>query len=208
MKRQNFNHFHIAIGVSLIVMVGVLGLNPSTDMAMFSEDNPRRDVIQGQGEIGQIIIEGEVIRVQGEFVGKDFSQMKDRQYKVETPLGNVWDLHLEEKTQKIGEIFLGDRVKAIIERNGTIQTVQKIEQNNAYSNNSVLPRQISGRVERMDENFLIVNQGENTEILHLDDRSTLEGNIYEGSTIIAQLGNAGYAIKIQEFQDEPGTTLH
>ncbi|MDT3779034.1 hypothetical protein PJI16_15820 [Nitrospira sp. MA-1] len=156
MKRQNSNHFHIAIGVSVIVMVGVLGLDPSTDMAMFS-DAPRKDVIQGQGDIGQITIEGEVTRVQGEFVGKDFSQMKDRRYKVETPLGKVWDLHLGEKTQKIGEIFLGDRVKAIIERNGMIQTVQKIEQNNAYSNNSVLPRQISGRVERMDGNFLIVN---------------------------------------------------
>ncbi|HNP60303.1 MAG TPA: hypothetical protein PKM72_05650 [Nitrospirales bacterium] len=207
MKRQNFNHFHIAIGVSVIVMVGVLGLNPSTDMAMFS-DAPRKDVIQGQGDIGQITIEGEVTRIQGEFVGKDFSQMKDRRYKVETPLGKVWDLHLGEKTQKIGEIFLGDRVKAIIERNGTIQTVQKIEQNNAYSNNSVLPRQISGRVERVDGNFLVVNQGENNEILHLDERSTLEGNIYEGSTIIAQLGNAGYAIKIQEFQDEPGISSY
>lgn len=208
MKRQNFNHFYIAIGIFLIVMVGVLGLNPSKDMAMFFEDNQRKDVIQGQGDIGQIIIEGEVTRVEGEFVGKDFSQMKDRRYEVETPLGRVWNLYLGEKTQKFGKIFLGDHVKAIIEMNGTIQSVQKIEQNNRYSNNSVLPRQISGRVERMDGNFLVVNQGENNEILHLDDRSTLEGNIHEGSTIIAQLGNAGYAIKIQEFQDEPGTTSH
>ncbi len=206
MKRQNFNHFHLAIGISLILMVGVLALDPSKDLAMFSEDSQRKDVIQGQDDIGQIIIEGEVIRVQGEFVGKDFSQMEDRQYKLKTPLGKVWDLHLGENTQKIGNIFLGDHVKASIERNGRIQTVQKIEQKNTNSNNPDLPHQISGRVERMDGNFLIVNRGENEEILHLDARSTLEGNIHEGSTIIAQLGNAGYAIKIEEFQDEPGAT--
>lgn len=206
MKRQNFNHFQITIGISLIVMVGVLALNPSTDMAMFSEDSQKKDGIQGQGDIGQIIVEGEVTRVQGEFVGKDFSQMKDLRYKVETPFGRVWDLHLGDKTQKIGDIFLGDQVKASIGMNGTIQTVQKIEQNNTNLNNSVVPRRISGRVERMDGNFLIVNQGESNEILHLDDRSTLEGNIHEGSTIIAQLGDAGYAIKIEEFQNEPGTT--
>ena len=206
MKRQNFNHFYIAIGISFIVMVGVLTLNPSKDMAMFSEDSQNKDVIQGQRDKGQLIIEGEVTRVQGEFVGKDFSQMKDQRYKVETPFGRVWDLHLGDKTQKIGDIFLGDHVKASIGMNGTIQVVQKIEQKNTNSNNSVLPRRISGRVERMDGNFLIINQGENNEILHLDDRSTLEGNIHEGSNIIAQLGNAGYAIKIEEFQNEPGTT--
>lgn len=206
MKRQNFNHFHIAIGISIIVMVGVLTLNPLKDMAMFSEDSQKKDVIQGQGDKGQLIIEGEVTRVQGVFVGKDFSQMKDQRYQVETPFGRVWDLPLGDKTQKIGDIFIGDHVKARIGMNGTIQVVQKIEQRNTNSNISALPRQISGKVERMDGNFLVVNQGENNEILHLDDRSTLEGDIHEGSTIIAQLGNAGYAIKIEEFQVEPGTT--
>lgn len=204
MKRQNFNHFKITIGITLIVMVGVLALIPSTDLAMFSEDSKKIDGNQGEGDIGQIIIEGEVTRVQGEFVGKDFSQMKDQLYKVESPLGRVWDLHLGDKTQKIGDIFLGDHVKASIGKNGTTQSVQKIEQKNKNLNTSVVPGRISGRVERIDGNFLVVSQGESNEILHLDDRSTLEGTIHEGSSIIAQLGEAGYAIKIEEFQNEAG----
>lgn len=192
MKRQNFNHFYIAIGIFLLGMVGVLVLNPSRDMAMFSEDSQKKAVIQGQGNIGQIIIEGEVTRVQGEFVGKDFSQKKDQRYKVETPFGKVWDIQLGEKTQKIGDIILGDYVKASIGMDGTIQTVQKIERKNTNSNNSVLPRRISGKVGQMDGSFLIENQGESNKEFHLDDQSTCERNIHEASTIIAQLGDAEY----------------
>ncbi|WP_342346943.1 hypothetical protein [uncultured Nitrospira sp.] len=204
MKRQNFNHFQITIGMSLIVMVGFLALNPSTDMGMASEGSQKKERIQGEGDIGQIIIEGEVTRIQGEFVGKDFSEMKDLRYEVKAPLGRVWDLHLGDKTQKIGDIFLGDHVKASVGKDGSLQTVQKIEPINTNLNNSVVPRRITGKVEQMERKFLVVKQGEQTEILHLDDWGTLEGDIHEGGSIVAQFGEAGYAINIEELQDEPG----
>jgi hypothetical protein len=57
----------------------------------------------------------------------------------------------------------------------------------------------------MQGNFIYVRQGDHTEILHLDDQSTLEGDIREGSKIVAQLGDAGYAIRIQKFQSESQT---
>jgi hypothetical protein len=138
-------------------------------------------------------------------VGKDFSQMKDRRYVVETPYGREWDLHLEEHTQIGGPIFVGDQVKASLANNGSLQTVQKIEQNNSNSKHSMVRRSIKGMLERRNGNFLYVKQGDHTEIVHLDPQSVLEGNIREGSNIFAQLGEAGYGIKIQELTRETET---
>lgn len=205
MRKQDQNHFQITKGVFWIVMVGVIAWNPIQGIATLSEEGPRKDVIQGLEEIGDIIIQGEVTRVQGDFVGKDFSQMKDRRYVVETPYGREWDLHLEEHTQIVGPIFVGDHVKASMANNGSLQTVQKIEQNNGNSKHSVVRRSIKGMLERRNGNFLYVKQGDHTEIVHLDPQSVLEGNIREGSNIVAQLGEAGYGIKIQELKRETET---
>lgn len=187
-------------GFVLMVVVGILGLNTSMSMGLISEE--RKDLIQGQGERGEIIIEGKVTRVQGEFTGKDFSQMKDQRYIVETPFGREWDLHFKEKTLKIGNIFLGDQVRASIGKDGSLQTVQKIEQNKSNSHHAMVRRSIKGMLEKRKGNFLYVKQGDHTEIVHLDTESVLEGNIREGSTIVAQLGEAGYGIKIQELKGE------
>jgi hypothetical protein len=35
--------------------------------------------------------------------------------------------------------------------------------------------------------------------LHMDSQSTLEGDIREGTNVVAQLGDAGYAIRVQEY---------
>ncbi len=110
MYRKNFrktkHHFSVRKGFVLMVVVGVLGLNTSMSMGLISED--RKDVIQGDPENGLTIIEGEVTRVQGEFVGKDFSQMKDQRYRVETPFGRAWDLHFGENTpENRGHFFRG-----------------------------------------------------------------------------------------------------
>ncbi len=202
----NFNFAKGIFGIVLIVLIGVFNWYPTQGLAMVSEDSPRKSVIQGHDEIGAIIIEGEVTRVQGEFVGKDFSQMKDRRYVVETPYGKEWDLHLEEDTKIMGHIFVGDHVKASVANDGSLQTVQKIGQENATSQHSMVRRSIKGMLERRNGNFLYVKQGDHTEIVHLDPQSVLEGNIREGSNIVAQLGEAGYGIKIQELKGEAETT--
>ena len=199
MHRHQLNRHKILKGISLIVIIGFLHVTSLPGIAMISEDGPRKDQIQRQEDKGLIIIEGEVTRVQGEFFGKDFSQMRDQRYVVETPMGNQWDLHLGEHTQKTGKIFLGDQVKASIGKDGLLQTVQKIEQKKTNPpNNSVVRRQITGMVEKRNENFLYVKQGDHTEILHLDDKSTVQGNIREGTNVVAQLGDAGYAIRVEE----------
>jgi hypothetical protein len=118
---------------------------------------------------------------------------------VETPLGKKWALNLEETTQKTGDIFLGDQVKASISKDGSLQTLQKIEQPNTQPNHVLVRRQIVGMVEKKNGNFLYVKQGEHTEILHMDSQSTLEGDIREGTNVVAQLGDAGYAIRVQEY---------
>lgn len=202
MRTQDQPHFYIAKGFFWIVMLGIFTWNPIEGIATLSEDGQKRDGIQGQEDVGKNIIEGEVTRVQGDFVGKDFSQMKDRRYVVETPYGKEWDLQLEEHTLIVGPIFVGDHVKASIADNGSLQTVQKVEQNNANSNHSVVRRSIKGMLERRNGNFLYVKQGDHTEIVHVDPQSVLEGNIQEGSKIVAQLGEAGYGIKIQELKKE------
>ncbi|MGP0593112.1 hypothetical protein ACTRXD_11340 [Nitrospira sp. T9] len=202
-SRKTQHHFSVRKGFVLMVVIGILGLNASMSMGLISED--RKDVIQGHAERGQIIIEGKVTRVQGEFIGKDFSQMKDQRYLVETPVGREWDLHFEEKTLKIGDIFLGDQVRASIGKDGSLHTVQKIEQSKANPKHAMVRRSIKGMLEKRNGNFLYVKQGNHTEIVHLDTKSVLEGNIREGSKIVAQLGEAGYGIKIQELKGESET---
>lgn len=199
-SRKTQHHFSVRKGFVLMGVFGIFGLNTSMSMGLISED--RKDVIQGHAERGQIIIEGKVTRVQGEFTGKDFSQMEDQRYIVETPFGREWDLHFGENTLKIGHIFLGDQVRASIGKEGSLQTVQKIEQVKPNSHHTMVRRSIKGMLEKRNGNFLYVKQGDHTEIVHLDTESVLEGNIREGSKIVAQLGEAGYGIKIQELKGE------
>ncbi|WNM62190.1 hypothetical protein [Candidatus Nitrospira neomarina] len=198
--RKTKHHFSVRKGFVLMVVVGIVGLNTSMSMGLISED--RKGVIQGDPEKGLTIIEGEVTRVQGEFTGEDFSQMKDQRYRVETPFGKAWDLHFGENTRKIGDIFLGDHVKASIGKDGSLQIVQKIEQNKSNPKHAMVHRSIQGMLEKRNGNFLYVKHGDHTEIVHLDPESVLEGNIREGSKIVAQLGEAGYGIKIQELKGE------
>lgn len=186
-------------GISWIVMFGIVSLTSLHSRALVSENGSGKGHIQGQEDKGPLIIEGEVTRIQGEFSGKNFFQMRDQRYVVETPFGNQWDLSLSEDTQKRGDIFLGDHVKARIGKDGSLQTVEKIEQDPGNSqNHSVIRRRITGMVEKWNGNFLHVKQGDSTQILHLDDQSTVVGNIREGTTIVAQIGDAGYAIRVEE----------
>jgi hypothetical protein len=147
-----------------------------------------------------MIIEGEVTRVQGEFVGENFSQMNDQRYVVETPLGGKWDLHLGKNTQIIGDIFLGDQVKAKIASNGALQMVQKIEQHGS-SQDSVSPHRMTGIVERNDEDFLFVKQSDYTEHLQSDNQN-LERNSQDGNHTHSRGGDAGYAIPIEESEPD------
>ena len=91
--------------------------------------------------------------MQGEFTGKDFSQMKDQRYIVETPFGREWDLHFGENTLKIGDIFLGDQVRASIGKDGSLQTVQKIEQYKPNSHHAMVRRSIKGMLEKRKGKF-------------------------------------------------------
>ncbi|MDR4494147.1 MAG: hypothetical protein AB7P17_07595 [Nitrospirales bacterium] len=199
MDTQNLIRPHNPQGIFLMVMFGIVSLTSLASMALGLENGPWKEPTPGHEETPPIIIEGEVTRVQGEFSGKDFFQMRDQRYVVETPMGSQWNLHLGEHTQKTGDIFLGDQVKASIGKDGLLQTVQKIEQKKTSPpKNSVVRRQITGIVEKRNGNFLYVKQGDHTEILHLDDQSTFEGDIREGTNVVAQLGDAGYAIRVEE----------
>jgi hypothetical protein len=198
MKRPQLTQY-LFKRLSLIAMAGAFVLIPLGSMGMVSEDGERFFSLPDQKDVDQLTIEGEVTRVQGEFVGKDFTQARDRRYVVETPLGKKWALNLEETTLKTGDIFLGDQVKASIRQDGSLQTLQKIEQPNTQPNHDPVRRQIVGMVEKKNGNFLYVKQGDHTEILHMDSKSTLEGDIREGTNVLAQLGEAGYAIRVQEY---------
>lgn len=206
MHRQTLNHFFMTKGISLIVIVEVLALSSLTGMAGVSGNSQRKDVIQGHEELGQIIIEGEVTRVQGEFVGKEFSHMKDKRYIVETPFGRKWDLYLGKNTQIIGDIFLGDQVKVKIDRDGVLQMVQKIEQKYGIPQQSMVRHGIAGIVERKDTDFLFVTQGDHSETLPFD-KQNVEGAMRERSNS-AEEGDLGYAIQIPVFQNEPEEASH
>jgi hypothetical protein len=203
------NLIHVTKAIFLIITVGLFAGSASKSMSGIADDSPRIDMFQSQDEISLKTtwetIEGEVMRVQGEFVGENFSQMRDQRYIIRTPFGSEWDLHLEKTTMVVGDIFLGDHVKATVGEDGLVRTVQKMDQDHKNSQDAVVRRRISGTVEKMQGNFIYVRQGDHTEILHLDDQSTLEGDIREGSKIVAQLGDAGYAIRIQKFQSESQT---
>jgi hypothetical protein len=204
MPTQNLFHVHKTKTIFLIMTVSLFTWSaPKTMAGIGVDDGPRIDMLRPQSEIRLKTIEGAVMRVQGEFVGEKFSQMKDERYLIRTPLGKEWDLHLEKNTLVLGDIFLGDKIKATVGEDGVLHTVQKIAQDNTNSQNSVVRRRIAGTVEKKTGNFVYVKQGDHTEILHLDGQSILEGDIREGSKIVAQLGDAGYAIRIQEFQSEP-----
>jgi hypothetical protein len=206
MPTQNLFHVHKTKTIFLIITVSLFAWSAPRTMAGIGVDDPRIDMLRPQNEIKLKTIEGEVMRVQGEFVGEKFSQMKDERYLIRTPVGKEWDLHLEKTTLVVGDIFLGDKIKATVGEDGVLHTVQKISQDNTKnSQNSVVRRRIAGTVEKKNGNFVYVKQGDHTEILHLDGQSILEGNIREGSNVVAQLGEAGYAIRIQEFQSEPQT---
>ena len=185
-----------------VIMAGELIFSPSTNVAMVLDDSQKGFAPTPIG--GQIIIEGEVTRVQGEFVGENFSQMNDQRYVVETPFGGKWDLHLGKNTQIIGDIFLGDQVKAKIARNGALQMVQKIEQHGS-SQDSVAPHRMTGIVERNNEDFLFVKQSDYTEHLQSDNQN-LEGNSQEGNHTRSQRGDAGYAIPIEESEPDGKST--
>lgn len=200
MKTQPQTHSYVKKGLWSFFVVGALSWNAALGMAEGVDEKHRIDLFQGNEHRGKSFVEGEITRVQGAFVGKDFSQMKDQRYTVETPSGETMDLQLKGNTQKSDNIFLGDYVQASVGKDGFVQTVQKVERNNTSAKNSTVHRQITGTVQRMDGHFLFIKNGERTEILHFDGQSTLEGNIREGSTVVAHLGDAGYAVKIQEFQ--------
>lgn len=206
MPTHNPIHVHITKAIFLlIVTVGFFAGGIPNALAGIGDEGHRIDMFQPQEEIRLKTIEGEVMRVQGEFVGENFSQMRDQRYIIRTPFGKEWDLHLEKNTLVVGDIFLGDQVKATVGEDGMLRSVQKMDQNKENSQHSGIRRRITGTVEKKNGNFLYVKQGDHTEILHLDDQSTIEGDIREGSNIVAQLGDAGYAIRIQELHSEPQT---
>lgn len=208
MPTQNLSSFHITKAVFLIMAVSLFAWNAPETIAGIGDESPRIDMFRSSDEIRLKTIEtieGEVMRVQGEFVGEKFSQMRDERYLIRTPIGKEWDLHLEKNTLVVGDIFLGDYVKATVGEDGLVRTVQKMDQDHRNSQDSAVRRRISGMVEKMQGNFIYVKQGDRTEILHVDDQSILEGDIREGNKVVAQLGEAGYAIRIQEFQNERKT---
>ncbi|WP_454061902.1 hypothetical protein [Candidatus Nitrospira salsa] len=197
MLRQIRHHNSTKIGLSVIVMFGVLALAPPKGMTIFPKGHSHTKFISEKVEHGPIIIEGKTTRVQGEFVGKDFSQMRDQSYTVESAFGRTWDVYLEKKSPNIEEIDLGDHVKAKVNNEGTVQVLQKVSVKKTDSSHAVV-RRVQGKVQKRDGNFLFVEDGENTLILHLDHNTTSKGNIRKGSRVVAQLGEAGYVINIQE----------
>jgi hypothetical protein len=130
MRTRYLGSFHISKTIAWIAIIGGLALNHHlTGSVPVSADPSREDLIQAQDAIGPLVIEGEVMRVQGEFVGENFSHMKDRRYIVETPVEGKWALSIGENTRVIGNIVLGDYVHARVGRDGTLQSVQKIVHN-------------------------------------------------------------------------------
>ncbi len=77
MPAQYLNHFYVTIGISFVVMVGVLALTPSESKVVITGDLAQERL----EEEDQNIIEGEVMKVEDERVEKDGSQMKDQQNK-------------------------------------------------------------------------------------------------------------------------------
>lgn len=122
---QHRTFLHSLSRISLAVLLGMVIVMPLRGKAVITQEN-QGTMAPEREEIHQQMIEGEVIRVQGEFVGKDLSQMKDRRYLIETPYGGQWDLHLKDQTLVIGDIVLGDYVQAKVGRDGSPHMIQEI----------------------------------------------------------------------------------
>lgn len=79
MPAQCLNHFYVTIGISFVVMVGVLAFTPSESKKVVITGDWAQERLE---EEDQNIIEGEVMKVEDERVEKDGShQMKDQQNK-------------------------------------------------------------------------------------------------------------------------------
>lgn len=202
---QHRTFLHKTSKVPLAVLLGMVIVMPLRGKAVISQENPWTGTPERE-EISQQMIEGEVIRVQGEFVGKDFSQMKDRRYLIETPYGGQWDLHLEEQTIVIGDIVLGDYVQAKVGRDGSPHMIQEIVRDDVQQ--SVPQREVRGKVDKKEGNILFLQMGDRTEIVQLNSQSALSGDIREGSMVAVQLGKAGYAMSVQEVRQIPGNLPH
>jgi hypothetical protein len=200
MSVQNRNsHIRMFYHMFLMVLFVLFPGHIPQAFAALDDTNPGLHVVQPHEERGLRIIEGEVMEIQGTFEGEQFSQMKDSRYRVKTSSGYEWDLPLEEDTLVIGKIFLGDHIRAKVGKDGLPHIVQKVSMETQQTNHPPERRRIKGTVERQDGNFLFVKNGERTEILHLDERSTVEGDIRKGRTVEVQLGDAGYVIRVKPY---------
>jgi hypothetical protein len=182
MRTRYLGPFHISNIIAWIVVIGGLALNHLTGSAPVSADHLRNDLIQAQDAIRPLVIEGEVMRVQGEFVGKNFSHMKDRRYIVETPVEGTWALSIGENTRVIGNIVLGDYVHARVGRDGTLQSVQKIVHNQTNAPHIPGGRLLPDAVEsEAHEDVLFVTQNEPAGPLPFAINHTLPGPLGKGA---------------------------
>jgi hypothetical protein len=207
MSIQNRNsHIYGSHHMFLIVLFVLFPGHIPHALAALDDTKPALHIMQPLEERGLRVIEGEVMEIQGTFEGEQFSHMKDSRYRVRTPSGYEWDLPLEEDTLVIGKIFLGDHIRAKVGMDGLPHIVQKVSMDTQQSKHPAERRRIKGTVERQDGNFLFVKNGERTEILHLDEQSTVEGDIREGNTVEAQLGDAGYVIRVKPYRRDSAAT--
>ena len=72
-------------------------------------------------------VEGRVVRIHGEFLGKDFSIMKDTTYFIHDKYGRNIRLDIDKKTQVLDPIDLGDQILARVSQHGVVLSIKKVQ---------------------------------------------------------------------------------
>ena len=113
-------HFYAIASLALLLTLGTGGLAHSSG--------------GGEREIAPLpslpvteIVQGKVIRIQGEFLGSDFSTMRDTVYFVHDKYGKNVQLVLGAGSRVLSPIDLGDEIIAEVSQNGLVMSVQKVQ---------------------------------------------------------------------------------
>lgn len=113
-------HFYAIASLMLLLSLGGGSL-------AISSDGGRSEISVLPSSPSPQLVQGMVIRIQGEFLGPDFSITRDTAYFVHDQYGRNIRLDIGKRTQVLDPIDLGDQIIARISQNGVVLSVQKVQ---------------------------------------------------------------------------------
>ena len=113
-------HFYAIVSLMLLLSLGGGGL-------AISGGGGKKEISAAPSFPSIQIVRGMVIRIEGEFLGSDFSTTRDTVYFVRDKYGRNIRLDIGERTQILDPIDLGDQIIARVSQNGVVLLVQKAQ---------------------------------------------------------------------------------